>query len=291
MKVEGWGDWRRGAALSNGRNGAIGARLRGLKCRAYDAGERDWLVEPGNSARLGRRPLHGWREGRGGKKDARGIQEEAGEERKKSQEEAQEPTRKNGVWGTRGRKKGGRPALRDGRCILLFGGGGVFELFGEEIPVGGGFEALPEVDEVGVGADEDARFVLIDAAENFCGGDVGGGASNFFEAGEAFGAEGCGGLRAFFGGSGDAGADEAGMDAGDTDAGGVEFVAERFGETAHGKFAGAVGALTDGSEKAEQAGSVDEMRAFFFFEQGQEMEGAVDDAPEINVHKPAKILE
>jgi hypothetical protein len=179
---------------------------------------------------------------------------------------------------------------RCGRRVS-FGDAGIFELFGDEVPVAFGFEALPDVDEVGVDTDEDAGFAALDALQDFSSRDDGIGAGDAIETSHALLMQLRRGTFTGLGVFGDGGANEAWMHASDTNVGAEEFVMQRLGKAAHGEFAGAVGTLAGSSEEAEEAGGVDDMSALFFLKQWKKIGDAVDNAPEVDVHEPAEIGE
>ena len=69
------------------------------------------------------------------------------------------------------------------------------------------------------------------------------------------------------------------------------FLAQRFGETAHREFGRVVRALAGHGDQTEQAGDIHDVPVAGRDQQRQEGFGAVDDAPEVDVHDPLDVLE
>ncbi len=93
--------------------------------------------------------------------------------------------------------------------------------------------------------------------------------------------------------AGDVGLDAAGVHAGDLDRPVAEhhLLTQRLGEPAHGELRGVVGALRRHREQSEDARDVDDVTVAGLDEMRQERLGAVDDAPEVDVHDPVEVLE
>jgi hypothetical protein len=70
-----------------------------------------------------------------------------------------------------------------------------------------------------------------------------------------------------------------------------QFVAQRFAKAAHGKFACGVSGLPRRRDQPEDARQIHDVRARLAPEQRQKILDAVNRAPKIDFHEPAKVLE
>src|SRR5271156_5588226 len=174
---------------------------------------------------------------------------------------------------------------------MLFARVRILNAFGESFPIACRGDALQDVHRFAIDAYQDAWFAILNSSEDAGGGIFGGGDGYSVKTLDAFFVE--VGVRTSAGASvfGNGRLDSTRMNAGDEDISTFEFVAERFREAANRKFAGAIGALAYGADETKNARSVYDVGAFFFLEQGKEIGNAVEDAPEIDVHPPANIVE
>ena len=70
----------------------------------------------------------------------------------------------------------------------------------------------------------------------------------------------------------------------------LELHAQGVGEAAHGELGRVVGGLRRHADEPEHAGEVDDVALTRRLEVGQEGLGAVDHAPEVDVHQPLEVL-
>src|SRR5580704_1311790 len=154
----------------------------------------------------------------------------------------------------------------DSGGTMLFGRVRILNAFGESLPIACRSDALEDVHRFAVGADEDARFAVLDSSEDPRRGGFGGGDGDTIEAGDAVFVEVGVGASAGAGVFGYRRFDSTRMNAGDENICAFEFVAERLREAANGKFAGAIGAVADGADEAKNAGGVYDVGAFFSLE-------------------------
>ncbi len=92
--------------------------------------------------------------------------------------------------------------------------------------------------------------------------------------------------------AGDVRLDAAGVDGGAGHAGppDLELHAQGVGEAADGELGGVVGRLRGDADQPEHAGQVDDVAFTRGLQVREERLGAVDDAPEVDVHQPLEVL-
>ena len=153
-------------------------------------------------------------------------------------------------------------------------------------------QAAERVEQIGVGADEDARLALLHSAVDDLGGLVrlrhgdGGELLHhlFLAAAAALG------ILAPPGVAHDVGVDAARMDVDGGHAGAAQLLAKRVGEAADSEFGRAVSALVGHADQAEHARRVDDRAFVLLDEDRQERAGAVDHTVEVDVPQPVVVL-
>src|SRR6478609_11114906 len=160
----------------------------------------------------------------------------------------------------------------------------------DDVLVAGARDPTELVDEVRVEADEDARLPGEGAVEDDLGGSVGRHLGELLleERVDAGRVE-AGRLAAV---AADPGADATGVDAGDRHRVAVDehLLADRLGQPADGVLRGVVRRLAGHRHQPEERGDVDQGAVAARDEVGQELLGAVDDAPEVDADDPVEVV-
>lgn len=159
------------------------------------------------------------------------------------------------------------------------------------MPVGGGAKALEKVHGFGVGADEDAGLAAFNTLEDASGSGFRRDCGELFEALDGLSPERFRRMSTKARAASDIGGDTAGMHARDENASACQFVTQDFGEATNGEFTRAVRGLTGRRDEAKDARHVHDVSAGLLLEEREKILDAIDGAPEIDVHEPAKVVE